>query len=87
MTTQRVLIYNNRKLDKTKIWLLFLFFGWSYGSMDKLLLQILFWITLGGLGLWTLIRLLTLNEAIREYNRGIAKKIGMTKKEMFLVGV
>ena len=29
-------IYNGRKVSKSKVWLLFLFFGWSYGTFDKI---------------------------------------------------
>ena len=48
-------IYNRRKVSKSKAWLLFLFFGWSYGSFNKPGKQILFYLTAGGLGLWTII--------------------------------
>ena len=42
-------IYNGRKVSKSKTWLLFLFLGWSYGSIDKIGKQILFYVTAGGL--------------------------------------
>ena len=41
-------IYNSRKVAKGKAWLLFLFFGWSYGSFNKPGKQILFYLTGGG---------------------------------------
>ena len=37
-------IYNSRKVAKGKAWLLFLFFGWSYGSFNKPGKQILFYL-------------------------------------------
>ena len=42
-------VYNERKANPTLVWLLFLFFGWSYGSLGKIGTQILYYITLGGL--------------------------------------
>ena len=51
-------IYRERKANPTLVWLLFLFLGWSYGSLGKLGLQILYYLTIGGFGIWTLIRFL-----------------------------
>lgn len=65
-------------LNATTIWLLFLFLGWSYGSMGSMGKQIFFYLTLGGLGLWALYRLFTLNGAIRKYNQSIYQKYGIT---------
>ncbi len=47
--SDKINIYNGRKLDSTKMWILFLFLGWSYGSMGK---QILYYLTLGGFTIW-----------------------------------
>jgi len=55
--------------------------------MGKIGLQILYHITLGGLGLWTLFRLFTLNGAIKEYNRGVAARVGMDNQEMAALGL
>jgi hypothetical protein len=74
-------------LSKGTIWILFLFLGWSYGSMGKIGTQILFYITLGGFGIWTLVRLFTLNSAIKEYNKAICIKYGLTADDMLLLGV
>lgn len=82
MDTNKLLAYESRRANPSTIWLLFIFLGWSYGSLDKIGLQILFYITLGGLGIWTLIRLFTLNGAIKTYNRGIAKQVGLDSQEM-----
>jgi len=67
--------------------LLFLFLGWSYGSLGKIGTQILFYLTLGGLGLWALIRLFTLNSAIKDYNRKIAAEVGLSVDEMKSIGL
>jgi len=87
MDTNKLLIYNSRSVNKTTIWLLFLFLGWSYGSMDKIGKQILFYVTFGGVGVWTLYRLFTLNGAIRDYNKKIAAEAGMDNQEMATLGL
>lgn len=75
--TEKILLAQKEQLSPTSIWLLFLFFGWSYGSMGKMGLQILWYLTLGGCGIWTIIRLFTLNKAIRKYNERIYEKYGV----------
>ncbi len=82
MDTNKLVIFESRRAKPTSVWLLFLFLGWSYGSLNKMGLQILFYITLGGLGVWTFIRLFTLNGAIKTYNRRIAKQLGLDTAEM-----
>ena len=61
-------IYQERKYNTTTAWLLFLLLGWSYGPMNRMAKQIFFYITLGGLGLWTIYRLFTFNGAMKMYN-------------------
>ncbi|MDB4493816.1 hypothetical protein N9233_01340 [Flavobacteriales bacterium] len=87
MDTSKMLAYQNAAANKTTVWLLFIFLGWSYGSMDKIGLQIVYYLTLGGLGFWTLYRLFTLSGAIKEYNRGIAARVGMDNQEMAVLGL
>ena len=80
-------IYNARKKDSSIIWLTFLFFGWSYGSIGKIGKQILFYLTLGGLGFWSLYLLFTLNGKIKAYNKVIAAESGLTTEEMVQLGL
>jgi len=87
MENTRLLMYLSQKQDKSTIWLLFLFLGWSYGSLGKIGIQILYYLTCGGLGVWTLIRLFTLNDAIDGYNFNIAVKLGFTEKEIADLGI
>lgn len=82
MDTNKLLAYESRKAKPTTIWLLFLFFGWSYGSLDEMGLQILFYVTFGGLGIWLFFRLFTLNDAIKSYNRKMAAQVGLDNQEM-----
>ena len=83
----KILLAQNQLANKTTTWLLFLFLGWSYGSLGKIGLQILYYITLGGFGLWTLIRLFTLNGAIKKYNKNICLRVGLSANEMLILGV
>ena len=87
MDTNKLLVYNQRYLKKSTAWILFLLLGWSYGSMDKIGMQILFYLTFGGFGIWTLYRLFTLNGAIKEYNKKIAAEVGMDNQEMASMGL
>lgn len=75
-------IYNNRKADSTKIWMLFLFLGWSYGSLGSMGKQVLFYLTIGGLGVWTIYRLFTLNGAIKKYNKKVAIESGLSSDDL-----
>ena len=80
-------IYEERKYNTTTGWLLFHLLGWSYRSMNKMAKQIFFYITLGGLGLWTIYRLFTLNGAMKKYNKKIAIELGFTNKELVQLGL
>ena len=87
MDTTKLLLYNQRCVNKSTTWILFLFLGWSYGSMNQVGKQILFYLTLGGLGVWTLVRLFTLSGAIQDYNKKVAAEVGMDKQEMASMGL
>ena len=82
-----LMLAKSNMADTTTIWLLFLFLGWSYGSLDKIGLQILFYLTFGGLGVWAFIRLFTLSGAIKEYNKSVATRYGLTPAEMLQLGL
>ena len=79
--------YQQRKVNPTTIWLLFLLFGWSYGSLRQIGWQILYYLTAGGLFVWAFIRLFTLQGAIKDYNRKIAQELGFTKEEIIQMGL
>tara|TARA_B110001452_G_scaffold198487_1_gene168479 strand:- start:2712 stop:2978 length:267 start_codon:yes stop_codon:yes gene_type:complete len=87
MDTNIRLIYDSKSVNNTTIWLLFIFLGWSYGSMGKVGKQLFFYLTMGGLGIWTLYRLFTLNKAIREFNKKIAIELGVDSKEIAAMGL
>ena len=79
--------YNSQRLNSTNIWLTFLLIGWSYGSMGSVVKQIFFYITFGGFGIWTLYRLFTLNKAIKNYNKTIALKCGLSSDDLIKLGL
>ena len=79
--------YQQRAITSTSIWLLFLFLGWSYGSMGQMGKQILYYVTFGGLLMWALYRLFTLNGAIRKYIKQIAYECGFTNDEVIQLGL
>lgn len=83
----KLFAYSERKANPTTIWILFIFLGWSYGSLGKVGIQILYYITLGGLGVWTLIRLFTLQGAIRDYNKKVAMGLGFSNEELVQMGL
>ena len=85
--SMKLMLVTNQMANPTTIWLLFIFLGWSYGSLGSVGLQILYYITLGGFGIWALIRLFTLSGSIKEYNRGIALRHGLTTSEMLQLGI
>jgi len=86
-TMDKQFAYNERKANPTLKWLLFLFLGWSYGSLGKIGLQVLYYLTIGGLGIWTLIRLFSLQGAIRQYNMKIAMELGFSNDEFVKMGL
>jgi len=86
-STEKMLIAKTQMKDTTTIWLLYLFLGWSYGSLDKIGIQILFYLTFGGLGVWAFIRLFTLSGAIKEYNRVIAMRHGLSTEQLLQLGL
>ncbi|WP_147677303.1 TM2 domain-containing protein [Algibacter pacificus] len=61
--------------------LYFLLFGTHYAYLGKWGLQILFWITLGGLGIWALIDLFTIPGKVARYNANIFKQIEAIEKK------
>lgn len=80
-------MYEQRSVKSSTVWLMFLFLGWSYGSFGKMGKQILYYITLGGLGLWAFYKLLTLNRDIKEYNRRIALEVGYDTNDLLKLGL
>jgi hypothetical protein len=63
-------------------YLLWFFFGFHYSYLGKWGVQILYWITFGGLGIWAIIDLFTLSGRIADHNAFIFQEIdGIEKSE------
>lgn len=62
-------------------YLLLIFLLSHYAYFGKWGKQILFWLTLGGLGLWALIELFRVPEHVRNYNRPIYQKLDEIEKQ------
>lgn len=74
--------YNAQAVNEGNVWVMFLLLGWSYGSMNQMVKQVFYYLTLGGCGIWTLYRLFTLSGAIKKYNKGVAVRCGMSTEDM-----
>lgn len=61
-------MYFSSEKKTSTAWLLFIFLGAVYGYTDNWGKQILYWLTCGGFGLWTLILLFQVSSIVREYN-------------------
>ena len=74
--------YLQSKIKSTgTAYLLWFFLGIHYAYLGKWGLQILYWFTLGGFGVWTLIDLFTMSDKVNKYNKVIFKKIEYIDKK------
>ena len=81
------LLFNSRKLSKSKAWLFFLLLGFHYGLTNQVGKQIFYYLTLGGCGLWTMYLFFTLNGKVKKYNRKLAIELGMSTEQMIKNGL
>lgn len=61
-------------------YLCWFFLGCHYAYLGKWGLQILYWITLGGLGIWIIIDLFTIPSKVNHHNMIIANEINEIEK-------
>ncbi|HKX06418.1 MAG TPA: TM2 domain-containing protein, partial [Methylomirabilota bacterium] len=70
---QRAFLWRYRAQAKSPlVALLFLPLGWHYLYLRKRGLQVLFWLTLGGLAAWWVLDLFRIRRLVRDYNRRVA---------------
>tara|TARA_B110000879_G_C10904432_1_gene405825 strand:- start:93 stop:398 length:306 start_codon:yes stop_codon:yes gene_type:complete len=62
-------------------YLLWFFLGAHYAYLGKWGIQILYWITLGGLGIWALIDLFTMSGKVNRHNATIFQQIDEIEKK------
>ena len=73
---QRAFLWRYRARAKSPlIALLFLPLGWHYLYLRRPGLQVLFWLTLGGLAAWWVLDLFRIRRLVREYNRNVAAHV------------
>jgi len=66
------------------VYLFWFLFGSHYGYLGRWNIQILFWITLGGLGIWAINDLLTMPDKIVKHRESIFRQIEeIESKERF----
>ena len=70
---QRAFLWRYRAQAKSPaVAFMFLPLGWHYLYLRKRGLQILFWLTLGGLAAWWVLDIFRLRGLVRDYNRRVA---------------
>jgi hypothetical protein len=73
---QRAFLWRYRAQAKSPlVALLFLPLGWHYLYLRKRGLQVLFWLTLGGLAAWWVLDFFRIRGLVRDYNRRVAMHV------------
>jgi hypothetical protein len=73
---QRAFLWRYRAQAKSPIVALaFLPLGWHYLYLRKRGLQVLFWITLGGLAAWWVLDIFRIRKLVRDHNRHVATHV------------
>ena len=73
---QRAFLWRYRAQAKSPmVALAFLPLGWHYLYLRKRGLQVLFWITLGGLAAWWVLDIFRIRGLVRDYNRRVAMHV------------
>jgi hypothetical protein len=64
----------------TSVYMSWFLFGSHYAHMGKWGTQILFWLTLGGLGIWAVNDLINMNEIITRHRESVFRQIEAIEK-------
>ena len=73
---QRAFLWRYRAQAKSPVVALaFLPLGWHYLYLRKRGLQVLFWLTLGGLAAWWVLDFFRIRKLVRDYNRRVAMHV------------
>ena len=73
---QRAFLWRYRAQAKSQVVALaFLPLGWHYLYLRKRGLQVLFWLTLGGLAAWWVLDVFRIRGLVRDYNRRVAMHV------------
>ena len=71
MSSYRKIELEKNLTTKGNVWLFFLLLGCPYGAVGKWGLQILFWFTGGGFGIWAFITIFRIGTLVDNHNRPI----------------
>jgi hypothetical protein len=73
---QRAFVWRYRSQAKTSVVaFIVLLPGWHYLYLRQRRLQVLFWLTCGGLGLWWLVDLFRVRRLVQDHNRTLAGNV------------
>jgi len=72
--------YKRKAKSSGVAYILWFFLGWHYIYLRKWGIQILFWLTAGGFGVWWFIDLFRIPGMIRDYNKDVATEVLKTLK-------
>jgi len=64
--------YRRKAKSTGPAYLLWLLLGWHYAYVRKWGIQVLFWVSVGGLFVWWFIDLFRISGMIRDYNKDVA---------------
>lgn len=62
-------------------YLFWFFLGAHYAYLGRWGIQLLYWFTLGGLGIWVIIDLFTMKSKVENHNRPILEEMAKMEKE------
>lgn len=71
---EKLFVLTANKKDTGIAYLCWFIFGVHYFYLNKPLTNIIYWLTLGGLGVWTLIDLFRIPSMVKKYNDEITRK-------------
>lgn len=67
--------YQRRAKSTTTAYVLWFFLGWHYAYLDQWGMQVLYWFSFGGLGIWALVDLFRIGGLVDNANREIALQV------------
>ena len=67
--------YQRRAKSATTAYVLWFFLGWHYAYLDQWGMQVLYWVSFGGFGIWALVDLFRIGGLVGNANRDIALQV------------
>ena len=76
--------YRRRRKSTGVAYLLWFIFGLQYGYLGRWGLQVVYWLTAGGVGIWALILLFFIPSLVRNYNKDVS--IDVLRQQQAIAG-